>query len=55
MTEAVTTARMARWSVTGEVATVNCLCQSRLPATQKRARYEGLPLPRLALWVTRHR
>jgi len=55
MAEAATTARMARWGVTNEVATVLFLCQSWLPATQKRARSAGLPLPRLALWVKRHR
>jgi len=55
MTEAATTARMARWGVTGEVATVVFLLQSQLPATQKRARSAGFPLPRFALWVMCHR
>jgi len=54
-TEAATTVRMARCGLTGEVATVVALCQSRLPATQERARSAGLPLPRLSLCVTRHR
>jgi len=54
-TEAATTAQMARWGETGLVATVKCLCQSWLPAMQKRARSAGLPLPRLALSVTRQR
>ena len=37
-TETAKTVPMASWGVTGEAATVEAFCQSRVPAMKKRAR-----------------